>query len=319
MLMKNSYLRFLAATVVLVTLLGGRSALPARAGEVENPLGKINHFVVIYGENLSFDGIFGAFPGADGLGNAEAIAPQRDHDGQIFTVLPPVRMAERKSNGADVYLEKALPNAPFSIEDHLEKGKAAGDLVHRFYQEQEQIAGGANDRFAAVSDAGGLVMGTYHDENLALWGLAREFALLDHFHHAAFGGSFLNHFWLVCACTPDYKQALAQAPEVACGLDANGQPKLISKRVVCLDPATGFLARKSKSPASAMQGPPDWVNNGQVTPHGFAVNTLQPPYAPFADEPQLPPQTALTIGDLLTKADTSWAWYFWRLEHGERR
>ena len=29
----------------------------------------------------------------------------------------------------------------------------------------------------------------------------------DNFFHAAFGGSFLNHFWLVCACTPDCPNA----------------------------------------------------------------------------------------------------------------
>jgi phospholipase C len=30
--------------------------------------------------------------------------------------------------------------------------------------------------------------------------LARRDTLADHFYHAAFGGSFLNHFFLVCAC-----------------------------------------------------------------------------------------------------------------------
>ena len=304
-----------ASAIAIAVLMLAPAIAPARtevrAGELDNPFGKINHFIVIYAENLSFDGIFGAFPGADGLANGVAVAPQRDHDGQIFAALPAVRIAQRKGDGAGagVYLDKALPNAPFDLEDHLEKGKATGDLVHRFYQEQEQINGGANDRFAAVSDAGGLVMGTYHDENLRLWNFAREFALLDHFHHAAFGGSFLNHFWLVCACTPEYEQALLQLPEAACGLDGNGQPKLVPKRVVCLAQATGFLARQPKSPASAQDGPPAWLNNAQVTPDGYAVNTLQPPYPPFAVEPQLPAQTAPTIGDLLTKAGTSWGWY----------
>ena len=31
--------------------------------------------------------------------------------------------------------------------------------------------------------------------------LAKQCALLDHFFHAAFGGGFLNRFWLICACT----------------------------------------------------------------------------------------------------------------------
>ncbi len=35
------------------------------------------------------------------------------------------------------------------------------DLVHRFYQEQQQIDRGAMDRYAAVSDAEGLVVGYY--------------------------------------------------------------------------------------------------------------------------------------------------------------
>ncbi len=75
-------------------------------------------------------------------------------------------------------------------------------MVHKFYQQQEQINGGRNDRFAAVSDAGGLVMGYYKGAEQKLWELAKEYTLADHFHHAAFGSSFLNHFWLVCACTP---------------------------------------------------------------------------------------------------------------------
>jgi acid phosphatase len=272
------------------------------------PFSKIKHFVVIYGENISFDGIFGAFPGAEGLAASKSAAPQTDHDGQVLPALPPVRMKDKHSNGADVYLDTQLPNAPFNIEDHLEKGKATGDLVHRFYQEQEQINGGKNDRFAAVSDAGGLAMGYYHDDNLNLWRLAKDFTLLDHFHHSAFGGSFLNHFWLVCTCTPEYQEALTQPPEIACGTD-NGQPKLIPKRVVCLDPGTGFLARKPQSPQSAMVGAPQWVNNAQVTPDGFAVNTLQPSYPPFADEPKLPPQKMPSIGDRLSDARVSWAWY----------
>ncbi|MDE3074303.1 MAG: hypothetical protein KGJ86_02650 [Chloroflexota bacterium] len=42
-----------------------------------------------------------------------------------------------------------------------------------------------------------------------LWDYAREFVLADHFFHAAFGGSLLNHFWLVCAQTPAFPTAPA--------------------------------------------------------------------------------------------------------------
>ena len=34
--------------------------------------------------------------------------------------------------------------------------------------------------------------------------LAREYTLCDHFFHAAFGGSFLNHIWLIAAASPKF-------------------------------------------------------------------------------------------------------------------
>jgi hypothetical protein len=41
----------------------------------------------------------------------------------------------------------------------------------------------------------------------------------------------------------------------------------------------------------------------------YAVNTIQPAYQPFKGTPQLPPQTGPTIGDRLSSAGVSWAWY----------
>ena len=75
----------------------------------------------------------------------------------------------------------------------------------------------------SIATAGGLVMGNYKGASQHLWPLAKEFVLADHFHHAAFGGSFLNHFWLICACTPEFRAAPA-------------------KMIAALDPQTGFLA-----------------------------------------------------------------------------
>jgi len=52
------------------------------------------------------------------------------------------------------------------------------DLWHRFYQEQMQIDGGKNDKFAAWADTGGLVMGYYDGSQLPLWGVARKYVSL---------------------------------------------------------------------------------------------------------------------------------------------
>jgi len=74
-------------------------------------------------------------------------------------MLPPVWA---KANQVDTNYPETMPNLPFRLDTPpLNKALdvATRDLVHRFYQNQEQINGGRNDRFAAMSDAGGLVMG----------------------------------------------------------------------------------------------------------------------------------------------------------------
>ena len=40
-----------------------------------------------------------------------------------------------------------------------------------------------------------------------LWDVARRYVLADNFFMAAFGGSFLNHQYLICACAPEYPDA----------------------------------------------------------------------------------------------------------------
>src|SRR5207244_966101 len=92
-------------------------------------------------------------------------------------------------------------NDSFRLDEQL------GSLVHAFYQQQAQINGGKMNRFAAASDAQGYAMAYWDITGLRLWDYARRYTLADNFFHAAFGGSFLNHFWLVCACTPVYPNA----------------------------------------------------------------------------------------------------------------
>ncbi len=140
------------------------------------------------------------------------------------------------------------------------------------------------DRFVAWTDAGGLPMGYYDTKQLPLYPYAQSYTLADNFFHAAFGGSFLNHMWLICACTPVW----ADAPDDSVVKVA--QPEF---------DAAGDLTGLSK--------------DGQVTPDGYTVNTVQPFYHPYeagtADEDRMPPQTLPTIGDRLSGAGVSWAWY----------
>ncbi len=282
--------------------LGGSTARPA---PVDDTLARIRHIVVIYGENRSFDNLYGLFPGADGIEQASADArTQRDRDGSVLPVLPPVWNA----NGPDFdpRFGTKLSNGPFRIDGEPARvplSVPTRDLVHRYYQNIEQIDGGRNDRFAAVSDAGALAMGYYDGSSMALWQLAREFTLADHFFMGTFGGSFMNHVWLACGCVAQYPNA----------------PDALTSR---LD-AQGRLLRKAASPPSALAGPVQWERDGAITPDGYAINTTQPPYQPSGiapapgGDPQLadpsrkplPPQEAPTIGDRLTERSISWAWY----------
>ena len=268
-----------SALAVALGLAAPAFAQTAAAPTAAPPKGleRLQHIIVVYLENHSFDNLFGRFPGANGLTNAGATARQVDRDGKPYATLPAVTDAYKKPPGPDPRFPAALPNRPFLIDKYVKQSDKVPDLVHRYYQEQAQIDGGKMDKFAAISDARGLSMGHYDGRKMRLWTYAREFTLADNFFHAALGGSFLNHFWTICACTPRYDNAPAA---ITATLGADGT----------------------------------LIKDGQVTPDGYAVNTIfsvyQPHPASITDTTRLlPPQTLPTIGDRLSAKNVNWAWY----------
>src|SRR5207245_8885652 len=60
------------------------------AGVIAQPAGleKIQHVIVIYQENWSFDGLYGRFAGAAGIANAGERIGQMKKDGTRYTTLP---------------------------------------------------------------------------------------------------------------------------------------------------------------------------------------------------------------------------------------
>ena len=227
-------------------------------------LEQIENIVVIYAENRSFDHLYGLFPGAEGIAQATAAQKtQLDHDGTPLPNLPPVYEGGKAS---DEY-PKGLPNGPFRI-DSAPVNRNAGEVlpspIHDYYQNREQINSGLNNKFVAMSTAGAWVMGYWDGSQMKLWKWAREYTLADHFFMSAFGGSYLNHQWLICACTPVFADAPARL-----------RPQL---------DAEGRLKKQASSPASVMNGPVQ-VFDGSVTPDGFTVNTLQAPYQPSGIPP----------------------------------
>ncbi|MGY2266596.1 MULTISPECIES: acid phosphatase [unclassified Pseudomonas] len=331
--------RFLGGAAVLgvgatLSACGNTSEAPGKP--VERPLTpqeldkalheQVKTVVVIYAENRSFNNLFADFPGVEKPLSALAPADyqQRDRDGSLLSTLPPtwggvLQIGPQTVDGvtypSEVQYQENLPNAPFALKgpngEDQPLSLVTRDLWHVFYQNQMQINGGKNDAFVAWGDSGGLLMGHYAQSRYALrlWDVAKEFVLCDNFFQGAFGGSFLNHQYLISATPPVYPNA---AQSVAKAQIATLQSD---------DPTDPRLKPLDKSPASAMTGPPQFGPSA-LTPDGFGVNTLAPPYwptwirdpeRPDYSKPDLPnvlvPQTHEHIGDKLSKKNVDWAWY----------
>jgi phospholipase C len=264
--------------VVILSIMANATSSAAQEGSHSNVrnIDKIQHIIVIVLENHSFDNMFGYFPGADGIANAANASIQLDKSDKPYSVLPLVINTETKPEVADKRFPDKLANKPFAIEKYVPANEETGDLVHEFYHEQLQINGGKMNKFAAFSNAGGLAMGYYDGSKTALWQYAKQYTLADHFFHSAFGGSFLNHMWLICACTPRFENAP-------------------NDMVIKLDKDNHVLKR------------------GSVTPEGYAVNITFSSYNPhpaaIEQSHLLPPIDKPTIGDRLSEKNIGWAWY----------
>ncbi|HKV39206.1 MAG TPA: alkaline phosphatase family protein [Blastocatellia bacterium] len=232
---------------------------------------KVQHIVVIYQENWSFDSLYPDFPGANGIANAAPTTPQIDKSGNPITVLP-----QPLNNGAaDMRFPANLPVAPYDMTKYVPADQITGDIIHRYYHEQLQIDNGKMDKFVTWSDNGGLVFSYINAKDLAEGKLAQQYVMCDNFFHSAFGGSFLNHQFLIAAQAPTWPNA----------------------------------------PASLISNPDaSNLNDNVVTPDGFAVNTsftINSPHPASSTDPTklVPEQTNPTIGDRLTAAGVSWKWY----------
>jgi acid phosphatase len=193
-------------------------------------------------------------------------------------------------------------------------GGCTRDLVHRFYQEQYQINGGRQNRYVTGSDAVGLTMGTYRTRQLPIYRYlhskrAPHYVVADRFFQAAFGGSFLNHQFLIAARAPLDTSAVDSKGVHASGavnsvVDANGMPNNYP-----LYTATGPVVDKQLTASCA----DPTVSIRRLACGNFAVNTIQPA-SPPADPagPTLPlidDATYPNIGDRLSAAGVSWNWY----------
>jgi acid phosphatase len=314
-------------------------------------LQRTDHIVVIYEENHSFDNLYGGWEGVNGLPRADAShTAQVNQAGVPYACLkqddvnltsPPLSATCSDSTPGTPGgpFQSHFANAPFAIDDYIpatattcpppgasapngvpngsgEPGGCTRDLAHRYYQEQYQLDGGRQDRYSTGSDALGLTQGYYDTRELPIYRYLHRsghprYAIADDFFQGAFGGSFLNHQWLIAARTPTWPNAVndGSADDLHSVVDANGMPTSYSLYASPL----GSSAKDAQLTASC--NPPA---GRPPTPAGvvcgdYAINTTQPPYQPYAPgtpgSRRLPPQTAPTIGDELSAKGVDWAWY----------
>jgi len=262
----------------LLILLFFAAALAACRGAGGDPPARgsgapIDHIVVLFLENRSFDHLFGTYPGADGL--AAYRGKQADKSGVAYPVLP---QPLGKDGKPDARFPADLPDAPFAMLRFVRPLDETNNPIHRFYHMQRQYGAGADGiamgRWVAEGTSGGGTMGHYDGSAIPVqWRLAEEFVLLDHYYQGIHGGSFANHFYLISG-------GLAVYPDAPPALRAEIAP---DGRV---------------------------VRDGDVDPDGHVVNNLDPPYPPQRGDRILrAPQTVPTIADRLDAAGVSWRWY----------
>jgi phospholipase C len=156
-------------------LAAGVTALEDRltpSGDIAGLRSTIDHVVVIYQENWSFDGLYGSFPGANGLANATDangnLLPQYqqvDKNGNPITTLP--------NPSTDPHVPGGLPAKPYDLSQYVQPQDKTNDIVHRFYTEQAQIGNGVlqpgtglNNKFVTWSDNKNLVLSHFDATNL---------------------------------------------------------------------------------------------------------------------------------------------------------
>src|SRR5437868_6497159 len=347
--MSRSFRRVLTFAIGFVTVVAAGPALASvQASNEQKGLNAINHIVVIYEENHSFDNLYGGWEGVNGLAAADAA-----HTTQVIqsNTSPPPAYTCLMQN--DVNLVSApgplctdsttgttftshFTNQPFNIEAYIPAGArtcpqpgvfapnglppsdgnlpggCTRDIVHRFYQEQYQLNNGLQNHYVTGSDAVGLAMGYYDTTALPIYTYLHSdghphYAIADDFFQSAFGGSFLNHQWLIAAASPTYQDGPSDQHAV---LDTNGM--------------TNTYPLYTKTNTTAHDGALTQVCGATAFPGracgDFAVNTIQPTYQPTSSNPlKLPPQTGTTIGDKLSDARVSWAWFSggWSIANGD--
>ena len=290
-----------ATAIHLLTAALAFAALSVRADPPKQDLDhklreKIEHIIVIYQENWSFDSLYGQYPGANGFADAFDTLPQRDKSTGYLTYI--YQTPQPLNGGTDNRFppangQAALPLIPYDLTQYVTNNQTTGDIIHRFYHQQLQIdngvlepKNGSLDKYVTWSDNPGLVLSYIDATNLPEGKLAQEYTLCDNFFHSAYGGSFLNHQFLVAAAAPRWNQP------IPAGFQSSWNPttRALSDGNLTLD---GAYVVNTTYGAQAPH--PVTATNKLLLP----INNTDPTKTDYVP----------TIGNRLDDAGVSWKWY----------
>ncbi len=235
------------------------------------PAGNIQHIVVIFQENVSFDHYFGTYPNALNLPGESpftALPGTPAVDGLSPDLLLNNPNASNKENGAGA-------TNPFRLSP---KSAATADQDHSYSAEQLAFHGGAMDLFPrsvgaadsrnqgnGIAATTGLTM-AYYDGNTvtAIWNYAQHYAMSDRFFATTFGPSTLGAINLISGQTNGVVN------------DGNADGSIVS------DGNGGYTLYKNASP----------VNDVCAATSAATVH-----------------MTGRNVGDLLNKAALTWGFF----------
>src|SRR5882762_7651904 len=245
-------LRRVLASLLTMTIALGPSVTPAFASSAKPATRQaasatatpIQHLVVIFQENVSFDHYFGTYP--------NALNPKGEPKFKAASNTPTV-------NGLTNALLNNNPNlnpangAGASNPFRLDRSQAVTpDQNHDYTAEQQAFDAGLMDLFPAFASSGGNEVLGYYDGNTVtgLWNYAQSFAMSDNSYSATFGPSTPGVINLVSGQTNGVTATLnGTGDEVAGGSDGSltviGDPDPIGD--ACSNPSRNQVTMGSKN------------------------------------------------------------------------
>ena len=280
-------------------------------------IGRLNsyeQFVNIVLDGRSFDNLFGAYPGANGIPKAlYDYRPQTDFYGTPLSSLPLCALGTAAACG----FPADLPNTYFDASQYVPiTGTTSFTATQGYYNERFQLNNGHENRYATpteagyptVSNAGAWALSWYNLTGSYLFELASNYTVLDNHFHPSFGSAFANHQYLISGKLPYFNNSAAGCASQgwATALDYLGSP-YFANNTLHRCTANGRIT-ESVSPASY---PAEVYAFNSTLANDFVAGV---PTTAVAGSPQLadvtPAITGYThIGDELDTVGVSWSWY----------